>query len=287
MRNTLLFLMLLIFSLTAFSHNGRRDAHGGHLDRSSGVYHCHKESCIDPGNINKDEIDALDGEPELSIAIARSWGQAKVWARDIIYAGANATFYCGCTFEPKGTSGGKIDKTSCSYDGDLQKNKNRSKRLEWEHIVPASLMPARSFQCWNEGLSACTEGGRKCCEQHDLKARIQIFDLHNLVPSVGQANALRSNKRYGIIEGEDRKLGSCDFEWSDALTEPGDSLRGDVARTWLYYFSQYGLQLKPGEFEMLKRWSKKDPPSEWEILRNSRIKELQGSGNPFIEEFNL
>ena len=31
--------------------------------------------------------------------------------------------------------------------------------------------------------------------------------------------------------------------------------------------------------------SKQDPPTEWEIQRNQKIKAIQGNGNPFVEAY--
>lgn len=40
-------LILLIFPSTpAFSHSGGLDARGGHVDRNTGTYHCHRAPCI-------------------------------------------------------------------------------------------------------------------------------------------------------------------------------------------------------------------------------------------------
>ena len=111
-----------------------------------------------------------------------------------------------------------------------------------------------------------------------------IFDLHNIVPSVGQVNALRSDKRYGIIAGEDLKL-SCDFEWEGDIAEPPAEKRGEVARIWLYMHSQHGVELKTGELLMYMSWSQNDPPEAWEFERDDRIKTKQGNGNPFVEMF--
>jgi len=84
---------------------------------------------------------------------------------------------------------------------------------------------------------------------------------------------------------EDRNLGTCDFEWSSDFAEPATGKRGDVARVWLYYVSKHGLQLHDGELEMYLQWSSDDPPTEVEFVRNDRIGEKQGNGNPFVEMF--
>lgn len=271
----------------ACAHGGGRDSNGGHVDRSTGIYHCHTDDCVLPTvpTTEEDVADPPDGVDDDPITVAGSWGTTKAWARDTVYAGRNDTFYCGCDYTPSGRSGGAIDQDSCGYDGSNESHSARAVRLEWEHVVPASLMPARTFACWTDGLPACAEAGRECCEKHDLNARVMIFDLHNLVPSIGQPNALRSNKRYGLIEGEERLLGDCDFEWTDGLAEPADDKRGDVARVWLYFVSEYGLQLQQGELEMYLQWSNEDPPVEAEFVRNDRIREKQGNGNPFVEMF--
>ncbi|MCU7879540.1 MAG: endonuclease [Candidatus Thiodiazotropha sp. (ex Lucinoma aequizonata)] len=280
-------LVLLIIPLYLFAHPGGRDTNGGHVDRSTGVYHCHAEECIwqiSPA-VEEDVLDAPDGDDALAITIAGSWGTAKAWARDIAHKDVNTTFYCNCTYSPSGRSGGSIEKTSCGYDGSNESHAGRADRLEWEHVVPASLMPARKFDCWNEGLPECSEAGRECCEKHDLNARIMILDLHNLAPSIGQTNALRSNKRYGLIDGENYKLGSCDFEWSTDIVEPKDNIRGDVARVWLYFADKHNLILQKGELRMFMEWSNADPPTAEEFAWNDRIKEKQGNGNHFIEAF--
>jgi len=38
--------MACIIPISAYSHGGRTDSNGGHNNRETGVYHCHKESCF-------------------------------------------------------------------------------------------------------------------------------------------------------------------------------------------------------------------------------------------------
>ena len=281
--------LLLAFSATVLAHPGGRDANGGHVNRSTGEYHCHTEDCQEPGTV-EDEVKAEDlhddVEPQDPLTLPGSWGQAKKWARDIIYADHTVTLYCACDYAPSGASGGGVvDVASCGYDSTGAGYQNRGDVLEWEHVVPASITPAGEFPCWTEGIDGCNRAGRQCCQTHDLNAKEIIFDLHNLVPSIGQANALRSYKRYGLIDGETLELGVCDFEWTGGLVEPDDVIRGDVARIWLYMTEQHGLELEAGELAMYQQWSQDDPPQAWEFTRNDRIRELQGNGNPFVEAF--
>jgi|SaaInlV_120m_DNA_3_1039746.scaffolds.fasta_scaffold00815_11 deoxyribonuclease I len=221
--------------------------------------------------------------------VLSSWGATKAAARDHIYFDDKVTLYCGCEYTPRNNqSGGDIDLASCSYDATGMTYQARADVLEWEHVVPASLMPARQFACWSDEVYAdanqCSEPGRSCCERTDPEAQKMIFDLHNLAPSVGQVNAQRSNDRYGLVTGETLPL-VCDVEFAAGITEPSEGIRGEVARTWLYMYSQHGLALNSGELAMYLRWSQLDPPEQDEFMRNERIKSLQGIGNPYVEAF--
>ncbi len=229
---------------------------------------------------------------QVNADVLLSWGRAKNVADDVVYNGHRITLYCGCVYTSDGDSdgSGKPDLASCGYSGPA-KHEARAKRTEWEHIVPASLMPARQMACWENpsSIGACQKSdgsflkGRACCEKSSQEARNMIFDLHNLAPSIGQVNALRLNDRYGEIDGEDRPFGMCAAEDIDGLFEPGDEERGDVARVWLYMSWKHGVTISDDELRMFIRWDRADPVSAWERLRNQRIMSVQGNGNPWIE----
>ncbi|MFX4226479.1 MAG: endonuclease [Porticoccaceae bacterium] len=209
-------------------------------------------------------------------AFASGWSDTKNTADDDVYFDHRVTFYCGCDYVSDGDRDGSghpmLD--TCGYTGPST-HSSRAKQIEWEHVVPASLMPARQFECW-------TKGSRSDCERDDPQAQAMIFDLHNLVPSIGQVNALRLNDRYGEIAGEERKFGACEVEDSKGIFEPRDSERGDVARIWLYMAERHGVELAPGEREMFIRWHEADPVSDWEVERDKRIEKLQGTSNHWV-----
>lgn len=205
-----------------------------------------------------------------------SWNATKNAADDFVYS--SRTFYCGCLYKSDGDTDGSgevYDHDECDYEPQ-DKHRKRAFRVEWEHVVPASLMPARQLPCW-------VNHGREYCERNDLVAQAMIFDLHNLVPSIGQVNALRSNDRFGEIEGEERAFGACAIEDVRGLFEPADEQRGDVARIWLYMNQRHAVEIPAAEMEMFERWNEADPVSDWERERNARIKAVQGNGNPFVE----
>jgi deoxyribonuclease I len=108
-------------------------------------------------------------------------------------------------------------------------------------------------------------------------------DMHNLFPTVGEVNGDRSNYIFGEIDGEDRKYGECDFEVAERIAEPKKSIRGDIARSYLYMSHQYKMKIPDDYEELLRRWHLSDPPDEWERDRNSLIEDVQGNRNPFID----
>lgn len=207
-----------------------------------------------------------------------SWNQVKNAADDIIYNDHRVTFYCSCSYSSDydNDGSGNVDLNSCNYIP-VDKYRHRAYRIEWEHIVPASLMPARQRSCW-------IHGSRGECERNDPIARNMIFDLHNLAPTIGQVNALRSNDRYREIAGEERLFGSCAIEDGKGVFEPSDEKRGDVARVWLYMHFQHGVYIPEAELKMFLNWHKQDPVSKWEYERNIRIKMIQGNSNPWIDD---
>ncbi|MEL0099318.1 MAG: endonuclease, partial [Opitutae bacterium] len=107
------------------------------------------------------------------------------------------TFYCGCLILRRGN---KLEPDVQNCGVVARKNKQRSSRLEWEHVVPASLFGGQR-SCWKRG-------GRKECSKTDQVFRDMEADPHNLVPVIGELNADRSNFAFGNLSGEERAYGS-------------------------------------------------------------------------------
>ncbi len=135
------------------------------------------------------------------------------------------------------------------------------------------------------------ESGRKCCETVKV-AQKMIFDLHNLAPSIGQVNAVRSADRYDEIDNSAPELeqwSGCDvkhlYVQGDVPAhrfEPADCTKGDVARVWFYMHDQHGVVIPDDEWNMLVDWSTADPISAWELERDRRIAAIQGNHNPYV-----
>jgi deoxyribonuclease-1 len=198
------------------------------------------------------------------------------------------TLYCGCPYTRTTTSGGSVDREACGVTA--RSNETRSKRIEWEHVVPASWF-GQTRACWKlkeEAYPEC-EGktGRKCCESVNEDFALAHNDPNNLFPSVGEVNADRSNYPYGEVEGEPRLYGKCDAEIIELpeggkLFEPAEGkVRGTTARAMLYMAQVYGVNVELPMTEIWM-WHKNNPPEAWEIERAKLIAEKTGLYNEWI-----
>ena len=124
---------------------------------------------------------------------------------------------------------------------------------------------------------------RACCRKIDPVFAKAEADLHNLRPVIGQLNAIRSNKPYGEISGEDRRIGGCNFESTMDVVEPDDHIKDNVARIFLYMAETWGVFFTSEEITILRKWSKLESPTEEEKEINKSICLVQGNGNPYIE----
>jgi deoxyribonuclease-1 len=202
-----------------------------------------------------------------------SFSAAKRVLDNEIYVGHQVTFYCGCSYAEAPIEGkpGRTrltpDPRSCGLEP--RKNANRAGRIEWEHVVPAWEF-GHQLQCWQEG-------GRKACKK-DPKFRQMEADMRNLVPAVGELNGDRSNYRFGMIPGEPRAYGACDFEvdFKARVVEPRPEVRGDVARIYFYMADRYGLRISSRQRKLFEAWDRQDPVSAWEAERARRIERAIG-----------
>ena len=211
-----------------------------------------------------------------SLAESPGWKNAKNVADDMVYHDHHRSFYCGCitTSDNDDNGSGSVSLIECGYKGP-DKHSDAAERIDWEHIVPASLMPARLFDCWRNG-------DRDHCEREDSLAKTMLFDLHNLAPTIGQVNRLRLNDRYADLPKKTSDFGKCEIEDTRGFFEPPDCRKGDVARVWFYMAERYGVVIPPLEQIMFEKWSTMDPVSSWEVKRERRIAEISGVSNRFV-----
>lgn len=143
-----------------------------------------------------------------------------------------------------------------------------------EHVYPMA---------WVKKEEGCRS--RKLCRQSSPRFNRIEADMHNLYPAQREINKARGSAPFGLIEGERRDFGRCDFEFDNRrrLVEPRPASRGNIARAMLYMHDSYGLPIYKRQGKMLKQWNRQDPPDAEERRRNDRIARLQGTRNRFID----
>jgi deoxyribonuclease I len=116
--------------------------------------------------------------------------------------------------------------------------------------------------------------------------RTMQADMYNLYPAIGEVNRRGSNYSMAIIKGEKRKFVKCDVEIKSRKVEPKESIRGKIARTYLYMDSVYpgrGIISKKNS-TLFKSWNQGDPVDQWECERARRIEKIQGNRNEVVLE---
>lgn len=162
-----------------------------------------------------------------------------------------------------------------------------SNGMNREHSVP------KSWWKWN----------------NDVEYTPAYSDMWNLYPSDGDANMAKSNYPLGIISGTPdydngcTRVGTPKFGYGGGagkVFEPADEYKGDFARGFfymatvyddIYWQPQYNWMFSRNSYptlgqwayEMLLEWSREDPVSQKEILRNDAVEKAQGNRNPFVD----
>ena len=229
-------------------------------------------------------IGAHGDEPAFLHDIASFRTAKKISTR--IHADARYSFYCGCSYAYRRDASQRyarnhVEPRDCGYEP--ARSSERARFIEWEHVVPAYDF-GRTRSCWREGHPRCKGRGRKCCRKVDPIFRAMEADLHNLQPAIGELNQDRGHLGFGLIPGEERDYGACDFEVDRhaRVVEPRPEVRGDIARTYFYMERMYGVRISRKNRRLFETWDAQDPISPREQRRNRRIMEVQGNSNPFV-----
>lgn len=209
----------------------------------------------------------------IPISNIHDFDEAKKELRRLFSRGRD--FYCSCSYDF--TRKPHVDPSSCG----LRSKADRAKRIEWEHVVPASFY-GRQFASWKKGDETCRgkeKKGRECARKVSAEFRRIEGDMYNLVPAVGELNRVRGDNIFGLIPGEPREFGACDFETLANTTEPKSDIRGDIARIYFYMDARYpdfGIVNHANE-SMFVQWSNDDPMDEKERERVLKIEAVQGN----------
>ena len=139
-----------------------------------------------------------------------------------------------------------------------------------------------------------------------------VSDLFNVYPTDGKVNGERSNYPYGEVgtatytSANGSKLGTSSFAgYTGVVFEPVDEYKGDFARTYFYMATRYAglceswtsgadvvyssanLGLTTYAMNLFLKWSREDPVSAKEIIRNNAVYGIQNNRNPFIDNPGL
>lgn len=108
--------------------------------------------------------------------------------------------------------------------------------------------------------------------------------MFNLVITVGELNADRSNFRYGQLSDTVHQHGACPFkvDFKQRVAEPREAVRGFIARTQFYMHDRYNLRMSEQQQKLFMAWNESYPPSPWEVRRHDRIAAIMGHTNPFL-----
>lgn len=211
-----------------------------------------------------------------------SFSKAKKTLERSVYFDHRETIYCGAKFDAK-----KNITLPSGFHSD--KHVKRSKRVEWEHVVPAENF-GRTFPEWREGNDKCVNSkgksfkGRRCAEKVNKEYRFMQSDMYNLYPAIGSVNAMRSNYNFVMLPGEPSSFGSCEMKIDNKKAEPPVEARGRIARTYLYMDQAYSrYNMSKAQKQLMNAWDKQYPVSAWECERGERIEKLQGNVNSILQ----
>ena len=152
------------------------------------------------------------------------------------------------------------------------------------HFLPLNFFPFFLTHFWWPSLHSEKDFPNACAEKVNEEYRRMQADMFNLYPAIGEVNGRRSNYSMAIIKGEKREFGKCDVEIKNKKVEPKESIRGEIARTYLYMDSVYpgrGIISKKNR-KLFDAWNQSDPVDEWECERAKRIEKIQGNRNEVV-----
>lgn len=218
-------------------------------------------------------------------SISSSFSKAKKKLYTQVYENGGLTFYTNCSWNKK-----KVELPSCNLESSFEKKHlKRTKRIEAEHIIPASWMYKKNGKyrkCYLEAQQLAISP-RRFCRKSNRDYRNAHNDLVNLRPVIGQINGMRSNKPFiEKISGQKittyRGNGKV-IQITSRGVLPDQNIRGDIARVAFYMKVKYGVTYSKRQLILLKKWAKDDPVSSEEFSLNQRIHSVQGSSNMLIQ----
>jgi deoxyribonuclease-1 len=216
--------------------------------------------------------------------IISSFGKAKKLLQEKIYFDHRKSLYCDANFSEVRFVEFPIGFISSNHI-------KRSKKIEWEHVVPAENF-GKLFSEWTRGHFKCLTRngspykGRRCAEKMNENFKYMAADMYNLFPAIGSVNALRSNYNFEMLDVNIKSdFGSCDMRIDNKKAQPPEQARGRIARAYLYMEHTYRqYEMPTSQRNLMNSWNNQYPVSVWECVRANRIKEIQGNSHVIYEK---
>ena len=174
-----------------------------------------------------------------------------------------------------------------------------SKTTNYTHVTDKAGRYKQEGDCYNREHSV----PQSWFSGNNLKS-----DIVHVIPTDGYVNNRRSNLPFGEVvnakyssNGGYCKMGPAKsgLGYSGDVFEPGDDVKGDLARVYFYMATCYqdkalnwghdvftGTTYQPladWAYKMFLRWAKEDPIDDVERARNDAVQDVQGNRNPFVD----
>ncbi|MFA6030170.1 MAG: endonuclease [Elusimicrobiota bacterium] len=121
-------------------------------------------------------------------------------------------------------------------------------------------------------------------------------DVHHLMATFMHPNSVRGHMPFGEVQGGATYENKGGAKSDGSVFEPPDFTKGRVARALLYFFVRYcdgdimagdSSRFWGARLEMLLRWNREHPPTDFERRRNDLVERYQGNRNPFVDDPSL
>jgi len=148
--------VLLLCSGVAYSHDGRTDSTGGHNNRKTGEYHCHKEPCFSNHRRSEEAVNEALQEKQLVSTLynRRDWPHWVDADRDCQNARAEALIAASTVPVKFRRSEGCVVSNGSWFDPYTGSTFTQAGELDIDHIIPQSKLRYDSLdhpnfqKCW-------------------------------------------------------------------------------------------------------------------------------------------
>lgn len=179
-------LLLVLLAFPAYPHGGGMDNNGGHFNRTTGEYHCHRSGCVVPGAVNR------NATQQSKIAVKEAKKEnipfSKVYNREDWPHWIDADHDCQDTRAELLIATSKVpvkfrNEKRCSvvsgewYDPYSGKTWTKASDLDLDHVVPLKWAHTHGAANWPKS-----------------QKRVFANDLNNLIPVEDNLNQAKSDK---------------------------------------------------------------------------------------------